>query len=209
MSPSAMGRKPECRDDHGWSRAALEGHGDGMDAGGRAMQEQLPDGRERPALPTDWRQSFLRLSGLAAWMHAPKNACFVCRDQHPGARAEKCILHFRRAGARVPRRPWMAERGWHCHQLATIAPSLFGISGVDARAEKCSCIFDGQEPSCLGGHGWPREAGIAHQLATIAPSLFGISGVDARAEKCSCIFGIAAIHGGKKNGSICSRQNKR
>jgi len=56
----------------------------------------------------------------------------------------------------------MAERGWHCHQLATIAPSLFGISGVDARAEKCSCIF-----------------------------------------------GIAAIHGGKKNGSICSRQNKR
>jgi len=187
-----MGRKPECRDDHGWSRAALEGHGDGMDAGGRAMQEQLPDGRERPALPTDWRRSFLRLSGLAAWMHAPKNApgfsalpiqlavtapsfvriaarmhapkiaCFVCRDQHLGARAEKCILHFRRAGARVPRRPWMAERGWHCHQLATIAPSLFGISGVDARAEKCSCIF-----------------------------------------------GIAAIHGGKKNGSICSRQNKR
>jgi hypothetical protein len=75
---------------------------------------------------------------------------------------QKMRLHFRWAGARVPRRPWMAERGWHCHQLATIAPSLFGISGVDARAEKCSCIF-----------------------------------------------GIAAIHGGKKNGSICSRQNKR
>jgi len=28
-------------------------------------------------------------------------------------------------------------------------------------AEKCSCIFDGQEPECLEGHGWPREAGMS------------------------------------------------
>jgi hypothetical protein len=32
-----------------------------------------------------------------------------------------------------------------------------------APAEKCSCIFGipaGQEPKCLGGHGWPKEAAI-------------------------------------------------
>jgi len=37
------------------------------------------------------------------------------------------------------------------------------MAPVQALAGNCSCIsgvHDGQEPECLGGHGWPREAAV-------------------------------------------------
>jgi hypothetical protein len=39
--------------------------------------------------------------------------------------------------------------------------------------QNCSCISDGQEPECLGGHGWPREARIPaiHGHKKTPPSL--------------------------------------
>ena len=61
-----------------------------------------------------------------------------------------------------------------------------------AFAGNCFCISAGQEPKCLGGHGWPREAGI--------PAIHGIAG------NCSCISGIPAIHGHKKTGGVLPRR---
>jgi hypothetical protein len=54
-----------------------------------------------------------------------------------------------------------------------IVPSFFGTSGHQGTAEKCSCIFGipaGQEPKCLGGHGWPREAAIPWRQPKNAPA---------------------------------------